>query len=189
MGPGSRVREVRPSDREDLIRGYLDLYREREVDPFVGIVLGERAPSVEAENSWFDGLMEGLRVGKKVACVADVGGHAVGLCDVTRRGYAGVGDIAHVGDLGILVHRGHRDQGLGEALLRRVIEECQGRFELLVLSVFANNARAKHLYEKVGFRHYGTLPRGIKRNGGYVDSEEMYLELPPRTAVPRKKSA
>jgi ribosomal protein S18 acetylase RimI-like enzyme len=61
--------------------------------------------------------------------------------------------------------------------MRKTIEACRGKFEVIVLSVFSNNYHAKTLYEKLGFKMYGQLPRGIKRGDQYIDEELMYLSL------------
>ncbi len=185
MSPDYRIREVRTTDRESIVQGYLALYQERENHPTLGIVLAKTPPTVEAENAWFDALLEAVRVGKKVVRVAEVGGRAVGLCEVTQKGSDTNADEAHVGELGLLVHERHRGQGIGEALIREVLARCAGRLEIVVLSVFGNNTRAKRLYAKVGFRSCGSLPRGIKRQGFYTDSDRMYLELVPPGAHSR----
>ena len=185
MSTGYRIREVRPTDRDPIVQGYLALYHERESNPTLGIVLARTPPPVEAENAWFDALLESVRVGRKVVRVAEVDGRAVGLCEVTQKGSETNADEAHVGELGLLVHERHRGQGIGEALLREVLARCAGRFEIVVLSVFGNNTPAKRLYAKVGFRSCGSLPRGIKRSGFYTDSDRMFLELVPPDAHSR----
>jgi len=86
----------------------------------------------------------------------------------------------HVGVLGILVERDHRGRGVGRALLEEAIARSRGRFELLRLSVNADNPRARRLYERFGFRKVGSIPRSHRRYGTYVDEELMVLRLGSR---------
>lgn len=184
MRPHVRIRELRSSDGKAIIQGYLDLYRERDEDPTIGIYLFERPPTAESESRWFEGLLRAVSERRKIVAVAEVDGRAVGICEVTVRGPPERGELSHVADLGLLVHRGYRRQGIGEALLRDVLAGARGRFELVVLSVFSVNEGAKHLYQKVGFLRYGTLPAAVKRGGRYFDSDEMYIDL--RASTDRK---
>ena len=69
--------------------------------------------------------------------------------------------------------------GVGTALLTALIDKAkeQGVYELLLLTVFSNNERARHLYRRMGFVEFGTFPNGLKRNGQYVDEIYMYRRL------------
>jgi ribosomal protein S18 acetylase RimI-like enzyme len=86
-------------------------------------------------------------------------------------------EAAHVGELGILVHRDHRGSGVGEALMREAIRQCRGTFELVRLSVFSVNTRARRLYERHGFVCIGTRPAAVKRGDTYYDEDLMVLDL------------
>ena len=83
----------------------------------------------------------------------------------------------HRGLLGVTVKQGYRDQGLGTELLQLVMAQAKQELpnlEILELRVDANNDRAIHLYRKLGFKEFGRLPRGIKREDGYVDRIYMW---------------
>ncbi len=110
-----------------------------------------------------------------MAYVAEVDGSVVGTCDVDRR--SARTELSHVAVLGIAIRKEFRGRGIGQNLMRKTIEACRGKFEVIVLSVFSNNYPAKTLYEKLGFKMYGQLPRGIKRGDQYIDEELMYLSL------------
>lgn len=99
----------------------------------------------------------------------------IALCDV--RGRFERMESSHIGTLGIHVRKEYRGRGVGKALLLRTIEACKGKFEIITLEVFSNNLQAKRLYEEVGFRKYGTLTKGVKREGKYIDMELRYLDL------------
>jgi len=85
---------------------------------------------------------------------------------------------SHVASYGIFIDKNHRNLGLGTLLTKEFIEIAKKqRLEVLQLSVYANNERAFHVYEKCGFRRAGRLTKGIKfLDGTYTD--EILMELP-----------
>lgn len=171
------IRELRWGDFSDLIQNYYGCYEERAEGKPIGILLRDQRPSMSEEITWFAGMYRRIQDGDQIALVAEADGHVVGFCGVTPRGPRGI-ESGHVGDLGILLRRGYRSRGIGEALLRAVLERCAPRLEIVVLSVFGNNEPAKRLYRKVGFRPAGVIPRGgAKRGDVYLDEELMYLDL------------
>jgi RimJ/RimL family protein N-acetyltransferase len=83
---------------------------------------------------------------------------------------------------GMYVAPEHGRQGIGAALLRRVVETAQLEgIEQLVLTVTDTNVAARSLYEKVGFRSFGVEPRAIRVDDGveyvYYDKNHMILFL------------
>ncbi|MFA5467557.1 MAG: GNAT family N-acetyltransferase [Sphaerochaetaceae bacterium] len=60
-------------------------------------------------------------------------------------------------------------RGLGTLMMSVLIEQAPSAgYEQLELEVVEHNKRAIHLYEKLGFQHYGKLERGMKnRDGSY----------------------
>lgn len=86
----------------------------------------------------------------------------------------------HVGVLGLSVAGPYRGYGVGTWFLKTLIDEAKLRLpdlSVVTLEVFANNTRAKHVYEKLGFREYGRLPNGLKYGEEMVDSVSMYLAI------------
>ena len=85
---------------------------------------------------------------------------------------------AHVAQFGIFICDGYRNLGLGTAILKEFIEIAKKRgFEILQLSVFANNMRAFRVYKKCGFKETGRLSQDIKfLDGEYTD--RILMELP-----------
>jgi RimJ/RimL family protein N-acetyltransferase len=177
-----RARELRWSDFDALCELYLLLYEERTSQPDVGIILFGSQPSRADEVAWFSALYRRVLAGDAVAAVGERDGRAVGDCVVSRVGPSAESEQAHVGLLGILVHRDHRGHGVGRAMLARALDECRGKFELVELRVFSINTRARHLYEEFGFQFVGRLPRMIRRNGQYYDEDVMVLDLASRSA-------
>jgi RimJ/RimL family protein N-acetyltransferase len=172
------VRDLAWGDFPDLVQIYLALYDEVRSNPDLGITLFEKPPSMSEEVDWFATLYRSVLDGNAVSAVADVEGHVVGVCTVRRKGPAH--ESRHFGGLGVFVGKASRGQGIGRALLKYVLERCRGRFECVELSVFSSNTQARELYQSLGFRTWGTLPRAVLRDGKYTDSEHMVLVLEPR---------
>ena len=83
-----------------------------------------------------------------------------------------------MGELGIVIKSGYRDAGIGTEMLGILVDESRKReLKLLVLRLFADNDRARHVYEKLGFREAGRVPRALCRNGEYSDEVIMVLVL------------
>jgi RimJ/RimL family protein N-acetyltransferase len=103
------------------------------------------------------------------------------FCDDKLVGLSGIDMMEkiekHVGDLGISIASDFRNEGVGTLLMKLMLQEAKRMLPIMricSLSLFANNPRAKHLYEKFGFIEYGMLPQGIVYKGGYVDHIYMY---------------
>jgi len=167
------VRPFRPDDVDDLRATYLELYEERDSGDPVGIPLFTVRPSPEDEATWFERQHQRMRDGDLVWMVAEVGGRAVGNCTVGRMGPAKTAEDAHLGELGLLVDRAMRGRGVGSALLERSLAEARTMFDVVFLTVFTHNTRARALYERFGFTVCGHLPRAMKRGDQYFDAERM----------------
>jgi RimJ/RimL family protein N-acetyltransferase len=106
-----------------------------------------------------------------VAVTAD--GTVVGWCDVHRGEREG---FRHVGHLGMGLLPGYRGRGLGRRLMESAIAKAwEAGMERIELEVFASNARAFTLYEKLGFVTEGVKRRARKLDGRYDDLVLMAL--------------
>lgn len=83
-------------------------------------------------------------------------------------GYAGcwhILDEAHITNIAISVD--HRRKKYGEALLKRIIDDCYlEKIKYITLEVRVSNTPAINLYSKYGFTSFGT------RKGYYQDNNE-----------------
>jgi RimJ/RimL family protein N-acetyltransferase len=87
---------------------------------------------------------------------------------------------AHVADLGLMVARSHRRQGVGSALLEAAEGWASGRgIRKLELSVFPHNEPARALYARHGFRQEGHRVAQFRRGDVYVDALVMAKKLEP----------
>jgi ribosomal protein S18 acetylase RimI-like enzyme len=73
----------------------------------------------------------------------------------------------------------HRGQGIGRALLARIIETAAAdvSLEQILISVATGQRAARELYRSLGFKTYGTEPRALKVDSSYVDEDHMILQL------------
>jgi ribosomal protein S18 acetylase RimI-like enzyme len=72
---------------------------------------------------------------------------------------------------GVYVRASHRGRGIGEALVRRVLDHARSHVEVLRSAVVATNADAGRLYRKLGFQTYGVEPHALKVDGRLYDEE------------------
>ncbi|MDB5530810.1 MAG: family N-acetyltransferase [Devosia sp.] len=77
-----------------------------------------------------------------------------------------------------------RGTGAGLALIETAVAHASSRVIQLHLMVGAHNVPAIRLYEKAGFKTYGTDPRCLLVNGRYIDEHMMvrfFDEAPGKT--------
>lgn len=185
--PAIRVRDLRWGDFDDLTQAYWRLYDERDAGEQHGITLAAQKPTLSQEVEWFASLFRRTLDGSAIAVVAEVGGRVVGHCTINRVGRAPDSEDGHVGLLGILVERDHRGRGVGRALMRAALARARQRFEVVRLGVWANNLRAKRLYEHVGFHKVGVYPKAVRRRGVLQDEELMVIVLDRAKGHPTKR--
>jgi len=162
------LRTPRMSDLDDFLEFINSL-----VDEGADILFIERT-NREAEADWLGRLLAEIEKGDVICVAAEVNGKVVGNSDV----HMGKGRKSHIGTLGIALSQGYRDVGVGTEMMKVLIEESrQVGLKLLRLSVFDSNLRAKHVYEKMGFREVGRIPRGMRKEMVYVDEVFMVAEL------------
>jgi len=79
--------------------------------------------------------------------------------------------LRHSAGCGIMVHTDYQNKGVGTELMNALIDIADNWLMLvrIELTVFADNARAIHMYEKLGFKKEGVKKFAAIRNGKYED--------------------
>jgi RimJ/RimL family protein N-acetyltransferase len=134
----------------------------------------DRKVTREEEADWLGRRLALLEKGEEFSLVAEVDGKVVANSEVTKQG----GYSRHVGGIGIGIMKGYRDVGIGTEMLKTLIAQAHRMgLTVLTLSVFSTNKRAIHVYEKVGFKETGRIPKFFYKNGKYIDRLIMTKEI------------
>lgn len=108
--------------------------------------------------------------------VAVLDGQIIASADVCSHGAKS--RMFHRGELGISVRKDYWRQGIGSALMERLISfAAQAGFEQIELTVESKNRRALALYHKYGFTVYGTRPHGMKYPDGSYDNDYLMVKI------------
>jgi RimJ/RimL family protein N-acetyltransferase len=163
------IREGRPEDAEHIIAYLQELAEELGID--VPLAPGEFNTTVEEEVKFIEKHRDAEN---SILLVVEDGGRIIGVLNCkggTRKANR------HATTLGISLLKDWRNQGIGHELMTRAIEWAKGTgiVTRIELSVFARNARAIHLYEKLGFVREGYCHRVFYQNGEYIDTLIMAL--------------
>ena len=163
------LRSVRWEDLDDLLELINSL-----VEEGADVVRTEKVTRNE-EAEWLGRFLARMEKREIINCAAEVEGKVIANSDIGKREFF---SMSHVGDFGIAIKQGYRGIGIGTRIMQTLIEESKkAGLRILVLEVFDTNEIAKHLYQKVGFEEAGRIPKGVYKNGKYVDSIRMTLEL------------
>lgn len=161
------------SPREEDIQGMLD---------YLVISAGEtdfilRYPE-ECGKYTYEGekqLFEHLNASKNDAMlVCLVEGKVAGNCQIT---FNNKQKTMHRASVAIALLSEYWNQGIGTRLFEEMIKIAQEREEILQLELdfIEGNTRARHLYEKMGFRIFGVRPNAIRLKDGTLLNEYMMI--------------
>lgn len=106
-------------------------------------------------------------------------GELAGIVSFARDG-ADREKLRHKGILfRMYVANGYRGYGIGAALINELVKRVSkiDDIEQINLTVIANNAIAKNLYQKFGFETFGSEENAIKWKGKYFREDQMVLRL------------
>lgn len=78
---------------------------------------------------------------------------------------------------GMNVLKAAQCRGIGGELMKILLHEAQNHVLQLHLTVVSTNETAVRLYERHGFRIYGTEPRSLKMNDRFYDHHLMVLRF------------
>lgn len=105
--------------------------------------------------------------------IAEIGGRHIGNCSLMSAG--GYKRYRHRCDIAIALYKEYCGLGIGKAMMKAVLDIAEkAGYEQAELGVIADNKPAIALYEKLGFKIYGTFPDNMKYgDGSYVDAYWM----------------
>lgn len=113
---------------------------------------------------------------RSLMLVAETEGEIIASADVCPHGTKS--RVQHRAELGISVRKDYWRQGIGSALMERLIPFVkQSGFEQIELTVESKNQRALQLYHKNGFIIYGTRPHGLKYPDGSYDNDYLMVRM------------
>ncbi|AVO29830.1 GNAT family N-acetyltransferase [Stenotrophomonas maltophilia] len=83
------------------------------------------------------------------------------------------------------VDAAHRGHGIARQLFLAAFAAARADgIESLTLTVLADNAAARGLYESLGFTEFGIEPRAVKRDGRYVDMVSYGISVTSHPSSP-----
>jgi len=128
--------------------------------------------TIKAESNYFKTLFKERKEKQRVDLFLDIDGEVCGGATVSL---IDTGARKHIGEAGILLRSEARGKGLGEKLLKKIIEKAvkELKVKIIILYVFTDNKIAINLYKKVGFNKIGTIKNGIGHYGRLMDNNIM----------------
>ena len=113
---------------------------------------------------------------RSLMLVAEMDGRIIASADICSHGAKS--RVKHRGELGISVRKDFWRQGIGSALMERLIAfAARSGYEQIELTVESKNTRALSLYIKYGFMIYGTRPHGMKYPDGTYDNDYLMIKV------------
>lgn len=121
---------------------------------------------VEKEEAWIKGLRTSPNT-LGITCYID--GEVAGNCEIS---FGSGMKTSHRATIAIAVLKDFWNLGIGAAMFEELIAAAQNRgTEIMELEFIEGNERAKHLYEKFGFRVVCEKPNAIKLKDGTYRKE------------------
>lgn len=134
---------------------------------------------IKIEKRKLENQIQEIKAGNRLTIVAVFDNQIAGRCNISRLGGRGW----HVGKLGVMVDRDFRREGIGQFLMKFVLEKVKEmKIKIMTLDSFVNNEPALSLYRKFGFKEYGRLPKALLWRDKYYDEIRMYKEIQPSFA-------
>jgi putative acetyltransferase len=156
------IRPVTPEDVDALLAHLINVAAEPDI--YVDYTPEEANVSPDKER---EKIKKDMEVGN-LRLMAEEEGKMIAYFACTSDPYYSI--TRHMAVLGMSVDRGHRNMGVGSALMARGIQWAQEKgIVRLELNVYADNAPAIHLYQKYGFEIEGRRRMYAYQRGRYYD--------------------
>lgn len=135
-------------------------------------ILGTPAERISYTEKFITGMDGNSHQFVAVVTNADGGETVIGTAALM---VSGNNRLRHSAGAAIMIHKDYQNAGVGTALMKSVLDMADNWLMLVrvELTVFADNDRALHLYEKMGFEKEGLRKMAAIRNGEYADEFSM----------------
>jgi putative acetyltransferase len=164
------LRYPRRDDAADLMRCLNSIIREK------APVGRQKKVTLSEERKWLSIVLGEMEKGRKAEVFAESDGRIVGTGGVTRNP---LDANSHVCGLGINVIREYRGKGIGKMLMEILLQHARDALgcSLVELSYVEGNVAARRLYDGLGFREAGRIPKRFNDYGKLRDEVIMVKEL------------
>ena len=162
------IRRTNKSDAEALV-DYINTVA-GETD-YLSFGIGEFDMNVQQEEDFIENT---LKKKNAISLVAEINGKIVANLNFSGGSRK---RLSHVGEFGISILKEYWGYGIGEELIKYLIDWCKssGIIRKINLKARTDNTRGLNLYKKLGFEEEGTLKRDLLINGVFYDSLCMGL--------------
>lgn len=155
---------LREIEKKDLV--YINKWRN---NPDLIMWLGApfRYINIDVDEEWYASYMSSRSNTIRCSIIDMNSNETVGLVSLTNIDYINQSAIFHI-MIGELKNQGC---GVGTFAIKSILKHafCNVNLRRIELSVLADNTRAQHVYEKIGFRREGMLRKAYFKNGEFVD--------------------
>lgn len=171
MGRTVILRAAEPKDAKALIE-YLKIVNAE--TPFLIREPDECSITLENEEAFLKGKLDSER---EIMLIALIDGKHVGNCSIASAGL--YKRVRHRCEVAIALYQEYCGCGIGRVMLETALDIARkANYEQAELEVIEGNTKAMALYEKLGFKKYGTFPNNMKyKDGSYRDSYWMMMQL------------
>lgn len=162
------IRRAEPGDAAELV----ELAREVGMEEEGWLISSGEWRSASEERRYLRAIRRHAHAAVFVAEAAD---GIVGRLSITRDPHPA---SEHVADLGLMVRRGNRREGVGRALMLAAEQWARSvGVRKLELHVFPHNEPALGLYRRLGYQQEGFRHRHYRRGETFIDAVLMAKEL------------
>ena len=164
------IRKAVKPDAKELIE-YLNIIGGE--SDFLTFGAGQFERTIEQEEEF---LLSTSKKKNALFIIAEIDGRIVGNLNFS----AGLRErTAHTGEFGISVLKQYWGNGIGEELLKYLINWCKvsGIIRKINLRVRTDNTVGISLYKKLGFQEQGLIKRDFLIDGKFYDSLSMGLQI------------
>ena len=162
---------LRATKAEDAAEMIAYLQKTSEETPFLLRDPSEPLISAEQEEKYLNGI---LASDNNLMIVCEIDGRIAGNCQISFNSRI---KKRHRASVAIAILKEYWALGIGTAMFKEMIMAAKGRQIMqLELEFIEGNDRAKHLYEKMGFRIVSEKPNAIRLNDGTMLKEFFMIK-------------